>query len=544
MDFNFQDFSRIMRSVFKRHDAAPKTTKRKAAPKTTKTSSNADTPQTASKLSRLILNFKKWIGIKKGKNQYSNLSTRTTQKNRASTSTFDEQMDSGNLSESSSDHEKLAQSTDYVGTNILSFQKEDMTEAIPQRSSTDRTKTEDTSQKRASGLQDQEQKEKGHSSQTFSDTLKKTNDYILKNQHLFPQMLDEAGEKQKVKIKPLESGLQQKLILIRGQDDRIYLKIGFQKTEIDAGGFKKVYGENALLLTPQGLEPQNTELVRTIEETGLNDEFPTQESLLGMNTEKYVLLHVEHPCVATAIRARIVTVQSSGSEISSATKYKMITNQEKADGNLSQIPDRALYLQGIQDAAEGLAKLHELGIIHTDVKDNNILVYKKDGKISAKISDFGTAVITNQPDNPDVRTIFRHGGPREYMSPEALECTRREEFGQDASAFRPKVTSQTDVWSLGATLYMRFMNDPSYSEPPWIDNLRFIGMVINEKNLKLFQERCRNFTPEEEIKLSKADKDLILLIADMLKYEPSERPTMRKVIKRLNKINKDSKTST
>lgn len=566
MSFNFQDFtnnfSNLVRSAIKRNDTTPKSAEKMQK---TRTSSNADTPQTSSKLSQMILNIKQWIGKKTGKH-YSKMSTDTTRKDPE-----DEPASSSSVA-----HENwVAETTKHVGTNILrpsskytppsEYQVpeqshdrnlpnlEDWMDKMERGSSVDTVKAEETSEKREAALQKTEERKQASESrstrpETLSDKAKTTNAFILKNQSLFPTMLDErGGEKQKVKIQPLESGLQQKLVLFRGKDDnKIYLKIGSQKTKVGSGSFKEVYGEKDLVFN-SGEKTSQVELVRTVEQPKPDDKATPEATLLGMKTEQYVQLHPElvgNPYVATAIRSIIVTIELSGSATPPKTEYKMITHQEKADGNLSEIPktDHATYLQCIEDAAEGLAKLHELGIIHADVKDQNILFYKEDEKTSAKISDFGTATITNQPDNPDVRKTYSSEGSLFYLSPEALECVRADQLGlkDQATELGKQVTTPTDVWGLGATLYMRMrttiLNESEeLFQPPWLLRSDF-GPTINPYGLDDLQASLKN--PNAKLKLSDADKELLKLVADMLKMNPNERPTMREVADRLKEINK------
>ena len=84
-------------------------------------------------------------------------------------------------------------------------------------------------------------------------------------------------------------------------------------------------------------------------------------------------------------------------------------------------------------AAEGLAKAHELGIVHRDVKPGNIFL-TADGTV--KILDFGLAKLAGQA---KVTAPGSALGTAAYMSPEQV---RGEEVGPE-----------TDIWSLGVVLY-------------------------------------------------------------------------------------------
>ena len=94
------------------------------------------------------------------------------------------------------------------------------------------------------------------------------------------------------------------------------------------------------------------------------------------------------------------------------------------------ILDAAIAI-GIQ-IANGLAKAHESGVIHRDVKPSNIMLLA-DGAV--KILDFGVARIADESFALHESTV----GTAAYMSPE--------------QARGEKVDFRTDIWSLGVVLY-------------------------------------------------------------------------------------------
>lgn len=62
----------------------------------------------------------------------------------------------------------------------------------------------------------------------------------------------------------------------------------------------------------------------------------------------------------------------------------------------------------IADVASGLSALHETGIIHSDVKLDNVLVYRSWERPSgtiAKISDFGHSIVVETTDNRRVQYL-------------------------------------------------------------------------------------------------------------------------------------------
>jgi class 3 adenylate cyclase len=93
----------------------------------------------------------------------------------------------------------------------------------------------------------------------------------------------------------------------------------------------------------------------------------------------------------------------------------------------------AEVLRIASEAASGLAAAHEHGVIHRDVKSENIML-TPDG--SAKIMDFGLAQVRGQS------RLWKSGetvGTVSYMSPEQARGEHLDE--------------RTDIWSLGVVMY-------------------------------------------------------------------------------------------
>ncbi len=93
---------------------------------------------------------------------------------------------------------------------------------------------------------------------------------------------------------------------------------------------------------------------------------------------------------------------------------------------------------------EGLAYCHEHGVIHRDVKPQNVMITWQG---QAMLVDFGLAKLAD-PRDPRTRTAMRGLGTPEYAPPEQYDTT---EGGTDP---------RSDIYSLAATLYHALAGEP------------------------------------------------------------------------------------
>ena len=98
----------------------------------------------------------------------------------------------------------------------------------------------------------------------------------------------------------------------------------------------------------------------------------------------------------------------------------------------------------VSHIGRALAKAHEGGVIHRDLKPDNVFLVKNDDKEIAKVLDFGIAKITgNGPGSAKGSNATRTGsilGTPSYMSPEQAQGTKT-------------IDSRSDLWSLAVIAF-------------------------------------------------------------------------------------------
>ena len=120
---------------------------------------------------------------------------------------------------------------------------------------------------------------------------------------------------------------------------------------------------------------------------------------------------------------------------------------ELADGNiLNYIKNNVVFEKDIKEIfmkiLNSIKKLHEINIIHLDIKPDNILYVMKENKINIKICDFGNSVY-NYNYNSNLTIDYTP----EYASPELQKNI---------------INKKNDIYSLGYILYKLLMDEIMY----------------------------------------------------------------------------------
>jgi eukaryotic-like serine/threonine-protein kinase len=184
--------------------------------------------------------------------------------------------------------------------------------------------------------------------------------------------------------------------------------------------------------------------------------------------EVFVRFQREARAAGTIDSQHIVRIFDMGTDDRSGSPYMVMERLYGED--LSQLmrrvgpmsPDVSCAL--IAQAALGVAKAHEAGVIHRDIKPANLFMHDGDtGNIVVKILDFGIAkvrmdALQRAEEGGLTRTGSMLGSPH-YMSPEQAQGLR-------------SIDHRTDIWSLGVVLYKMLTGQTPHA------HLTTLGQVI------------------------------------------------------------------
>lgn len=183
------------------------------------------------------------------------------------------------------------------------------------------------------------------------------------------------------------------------------------------------------------------------------------------------------------------------------TKYYITT--EKIDITKARIENIAKASKEkkvllLKVLSSSLRRLHENGVVHADLKPNNILIKESaTGNFIAKIIDFdGSFIVGHQPNHEEVQ------GDLPYLAPE----TCRYMFGEDI-----ELTQKVDVFTAGLLFHQYYTGKlPSFSS--------------------CFESAHEALLEGDEIVLSSSLPGVLAdLIRNMLALNPDDRPEMASV---------------
>lgn len=116
------------------------------------------------------------------------------------------------------------------------------------------------------------------------------------------------------------------------------------------------------------------------------------------------------------------------------------------------VPDAVDY---VLQSCEALAEAHAIGIVHRDVKPENLFLTRRaDGSPWIKVLDFGISKAMPQATGNDTSSSFTQTqnvvGSPQYMAPEQMSSPKL-------------IDARTDIWGLGVTLYELLAGTPPFT---------------------------------------------------------------------------------
>jgi serine/threonine protein kinase len=216
-------------------------------------------------------------------------------------------------------------------------------------------------------------------------------------------------------------------------------------------------------------------------------------------SEARMLSRLNHP--------NIVTIH----EVGQADDCYFIVMEYLQDNLKEKIKKRGMdpleALHVVKQIADALFYAHELGIIHRDIKPDNIM-FRKDG--TAVILDFGIAKAIDS-ETKLTKTGMSIGTPL-YMSPE--QCNAK------------KLDGRSDIYSLGVVLHEMLTGKPPY------DAKDTIGIVM---------KHLRDPIPKLPADLSPYQPIIDRMMAKELKKRVRSRDGLNAIIKDLLKLTQNAK---
>ena len=188
----------------------------------------------------------------------------------------------------------------------------------------------------------------------------------------------------------------------------------------------------------------------------------------------------------------------------------IVSDLMKGPTLLAALHDRGSYSEEdaraiMRQILEALVNIHESGMVHRDIKLNNVLLPSAECHTSIKIADFGFAAPWSESE-PKLKQ--RCGTPL-FISPEQAGLSR------DLSS-ECEYDNKVDVWAAGVILFMLLSGYP----PFWGRNIPDLLHSIAKKNPRFGDPAWELVSPEA--------KDLVL---HMLAKEPSSRLSAKEALR-------------
>lgn len=162
-------------------------------------------------------------------------------------------------------------------------------------------------------------------------------------------------------------------------------------------------------------------------------------------------------------------------------------------------------LRGLRDVCLQLQKLHQDGIIHRDIKLDNILLYET----HQELADFSLSTRIDMGTEWNVYTIW-------YRPPECL--------------LHMNHTSKADVWALGITFVSMLLKRPVYKDMTEAGALKAVVGLVGTQDFEPLVDRFGRVESSLKSVLAGFSESVIDLVSCMLRVNPGLRLSMAQVL--------------
>ncbi len=231
----------------------------------------------------------------------------------------------------------------------------------------------------------------------------------------------------------------------------------------------------------------------------LLSQYLTDDMKIEFEREVTLMKSLRHPNIVQFVGASNVT-ESLAIVIEYAPLGSLASVMEKQSLSVQ------FKVMCLLETAKALQFLHSNGVIHRDIKPQNILVFSLETRaaVHVKLTDFGTSrFIADDP-----TTITKNVGTIAFMAPEAL--------GRN-----PRIDKSADVYSFAVLMWSVLFEQVPFKEFKWDSDI--------EQHVK--SGNRLPFPHGHDI-----DASLVKLIEECWQQEPSLRPAMPIVVQRLSNI--------
>ena len=158
--------------------------------------------------------------------------------------------------------------------------------------------------------------------------------------------------------------------------------------------------------------------------------------------------------------------------------------------NIHDVPDKSKIYDVIIQICEGLNHMHNIPLLHRDLKPGNILIMND----KVKIIDFGLSKLKNSDSAKEWSTTAGVAGTKKYLPPECLKNIDSTDI---------KINDKVDIWSLGVIIHQlvtgRKHPFQENENDPWTENVitnkMFIDKSINKDSAvyQIILSNCCSF---------------------------------------------------